>query len=483
MLCPTDHQGIRKLKPGVHQCWRWVALFVAFGLIGAGCSEPSVTPDLTDTSTATFRSLADLTALKIIVKRLRGDDIRNVQEDEFIDIQVDDLIAVEEAGRGLLRFPDDLAVEIFRTTELQISDVKLDSLGLNLVRLRLAFGTAYIQLNENARARVRLDTDFASIRADGTEFLLCHAPKIVTCLVTLKGEVEVEAQGQVVTARAGEAVYIFPDQPPQPAICADPEEVNQWMDRKRSTGEIEPLGALVGSWPQEPCPTESPDISTTSRALPSTEAMVKIEGGLYEVGWTQPDEFHIASIEIAVDAFWIDQYEVSNAQYEEFLGTSGNPLPMNWPGGSFPQGQEDHPVKGITWDDAAAYCSWANSRLPTEVEWEVAARGSGPDPPLYPWGSDSGAGGKVDDLSRTDTYEVGSVLFNKSPLDVFDMAGNVWEWVGDPYNPLPGGSKVLRGGRHGFLVDMAYRQVAEPDNERFVPFAGFRCAADEVSGE
>lgn len=300
------------MKPGVHHFWRGFALFVAFGLIAAGCNRPSETPDSTDTPNATPRSQADLTALNIIVKRLREDEVWNLQEEESVDIQMHDLIAVEEAGRGLLRFPDDLAVEIFRKSELQISDVKLDSLGLNLVRLRLAFGTAYTKLNENARARVRLDTDFASIRADGAEFLLCHAPEKVTCLVTLKGEVEVEAQGQVVTARAGEAVYIFPGQPPQPAICADPEELNQWMDRKRSTGEIRPLGALVGSWPQEPCPKASavstveffPPTDTPTPTLTSTP--------------TLPPGPHVRINQITIDSSrYIVEYETF--EYQEVL--------------------------------------------------------------------------------------------------------------------------------------------------------------------
>ena len=157
-----------------------------------------------------------------------------------------------------------------------------------------------------------------------------------------------------------------------------------------------------------------------------------------------------------------------------FLDETGSLPPVNWPG------EENHPVKGVTWNEAAAYCAWANKRLPTEAEWEVAARGPEPEPPLYPWSPDREAGGAVNDLPRTDTYAVGTKGFNQSPNGVYDMAGNVWEWVGEGYGPVANGAKLLRGGRHGLLKDMAYRQQADANDKSFVPIAGIRCAADHV---
>lgn len=89
----------------------------------------------------------------------------------------------------------------------------------------------------------------------------------------------------------------------------------------------------------------------------------------------------------------------------------------------------------------------------------------------------------MDELPLTDTYKVGTYLFNKSAFGVYDMAGNVWEWVGAPYSPVIGGVNVLRGGRYGLLRDMVYRLQVDPNNELYIRVAGFRCAAERVAGE
>lgn len=180
--------------------------------------------------------------------------------------------------------------------------------------------------------------------------------------------------------------------------------------------------------------------------------------------------------QITLPAYWIDQYEVTNTQYEAFVNESGHAPPAVWPG------EANKPVAGITYSDADAYCAWAHKRLPSEAEWEVAARGPGPEPPLFPWGNDTQAGGLVYDLPLDTTYPVGSFSFNQSPFGVFDMAGNLWEWVGEPYAPVTQYYQVLRGGRFGFLQDMAHREQVQPNDERFVSVAGFRCAADQVEG-
>jgi formylglycine-generating enzyme required for sulfatase activity len=471
------------MKQQLHRCARWLAVLLLPVLAGTGCAAISAA-DTTSSQATVSPTQADLTALETVVERLRAGNSLAIQQDDTVDIQANDRIAVDESGRGLLRFNQDrLLIEIFRDTELQVSEAQLDPEGFIFVRLSQTFGTTRAELNTLADARLKLETEYATITApDGdTELLVCHA-KAVTCIAALEGTAEVEALGEVVTVNAGEATYVFPGEPPRPALCSNEGELTQWIEDKRDGEEVPPLGKVVSGWPQEPCQTQAPPASTTitpsaSPSLPLADGMVSIEGGRYEVGAPEADDYHTGVQEIELAGFWIDEHEVTNAQYQAFLDATGNTPPVNWPG------EANHPVKGVSWDEASAYCAWANKRLPTEAEWEAAARGSGPEPPLYPWGPDPSADGQAYDLPLGDTYEVGSQPFNRSPLGVYDMAGNVWEWVGEPYGPVPDGNKIVRGGRYGLLRDMAYRQASEPNNQRFVAVAGIRCAADQVQGD
>jgi iron(II)-dependent oxidoreductase len=203
--------------------------------------------------------------------------------------------------------------------------------------------------------------------------------------------------------------------------------------------------------------------------------MVSITAGSYEVGTTTfTDEYHLAPTTVELGNFWIDQYQTTNAEYAQYLAATGAPEPIVWPG------EPDHPVTGVTWDQALAYCTWMKKRLPTESEWEAAGRGPGADPQPYPWGNDAAAEGQSLNLPDQTTYAVGSQSFNESPFGVFDMVGNIWEWVGEPYANGQEGSQVLRGGRYGLLLDLSYRLAVPPGDTRYLKYAGFRCAADEV---
>lgn len=221
--------------------------------------------------------------------------------------------------------------------------------------------------------------------------------------------------------------------------------------------------------------TPSPISTSPSDAvgLPGSEGMVEIPSDTYEVGSTQEDRYHNPPTNVSLDSFWIDQYQTTNAQYQQYLGeTGGQPAEIS--------GEADQPVRGVTWDQALAYCNWARKRLPTEAEWEAAGRGPGASPRLYPWGNDPTDGGKTFNLPDQDTYAVGTQAFNESPFGVFDMVGNVWEWTGEPYASVEDGYKILRGGRFGLPQDLAYRLAVTSNDTRYVRFAGFRCAADHV---
>ncbi len=208
--------------------------------------------------------------------------------------------------------------------------------------------------------------------------------------------------------------------------------------------------------------------------LPPATGMVRINGGNYTVGLDPADSEHAPAQRVDLADFWIDRYEVTNGQYADFLAATGAAAPADWPDGAIPADQANHPVKGVTWAQAVAFCEWANKRLPTEAEWEVAARGA--DSRLYPWGDDP----RAVELPRNGTYEVGGKPTNQTPSGVFDLAGNVWEWVGEPYAPVESGQRVLRGGANGFIKDMAYRLPGDPTVPTMVATAGIRCAASQV---
>ena len=212
-----------------------------------------------------------------------------------------------------------------------------------------------------------------------------------------------------------------------------------------------------------------------SSELPASEGMVEVSANTYEVGISPADKYHEAARTLQLAHFWIDRYPITNAQYGQYVSETGSAPPAIWPA------EADHPVRGVTWEQAVDYCAWMNKRLPTEAEWEASGRGPGAAPQLYPWGNDPSADGQALRLPDQNTYAVGSQSFNQSPFGVFDMVGNIWEWVDEPYSSERGNIRVLRGGRFGLPVnDLAYRLTTEPGDTHYVQYAGFRCAAAEV---
>lgn len=191
--------------------------------------------------------------------------------------------------------------------------------------------------------------------------------------------------------------------------------------------------------------------------------------------------------------YFMDKYEVTNAAYKTFVDdTVSRPL-KNWPDGRIPDGRENYPVTGINWHEAERFCWWSGKRLPTEAEWEKAARGT--DGRDYPWGNEF-------DATRANTGEtgtggltpVGRFETGRSPYGVYDMAGNVWEFTSDWYKPYPGSDsmsetfgekfKVIRGNSWGgmghysipYFYRTAFRFYTDPKGT--FPDTGFRCAKD-----
>lgn len=190
--------------------------------------------------------------------------------------------------------------------------------------------------------------------------------------------------------------------------------------------------------------------------------------------------------------YYIDKYEVTNAKYKEFVDATGRKAPAGWAAG-FPQDQADHPVTHVTWHDAEAFCKWKKMRLPSEAEWEKAARGT--DARTFPWGNDFDHK-KVNTMGEYGgTVRVGLLQDGASPFGAYEMAGNVQEWVQDWYQPYPGNTfkdpdygeqfKVVRGGGWGGMghytlqvyVRTAFRNMAKPDT--YYNDVGFRCAWSE----
>ena len=235
-------------------------------------------------------------------------------------------------------------------------------------------------------------------------------------------------------------------------------------------------GAPTSDETQSPANTDVPISAATSGvpALPSAEGMIEIPSGTYEVGVPNPsDEYHSDVLNILITEFWVDKYQTTNTDFQQFVEETGSsPAEIS--------GAENQPVRGITWDQAFAYCSWKNKRLLIEAEWEAAGRGPGANPQLYPWGNDVTAGGQTLDMPDQDTYPIGTQPFNESIFGVSDMVGNVWEWVDKPYDTVPDGYKILRGGRFGNPQDLAYRLPVTPNDPIYVKYAGFRCAADNA---
>jgi len=197
---------------------------------------------------------------------------------------------------------------------------------------------------------------------------------------------------------------------------------------------------------------------------------------------------------VQLAAFWIGKYEVTREQYEQFVKATGHTLPRHWKNKLL--SMPNAPVIGVSWEDAVAFAEWAGGRLPTEAEWEYAARGG--TSRRYPWGDEDPDPVRAVfhlDVGFGGTKAVGGAKEGASPFGALDMAGNVFEWCADWYNeryyaaspaenprgPATGEQRVVRGGAWISLPD-ACRAAARA---KFPPVSkstlvGIRLAKDTL---
>lgn len=268
-------------------------------------------------------------------------------------------------------------------------------------------------------------------------------------------------------------------------------------------------------------PTNTPEPTSVPNQIENSETnitqlreidnmpMVEIPAGEVWIGCDETNNAGFSCLadelplhQVYLEPFFIDKYEVTNAQYALCVleGACAEPYYQHSATRqayySDPD-YADYPRVSVSWFEASDYCEWAGGRLPTEAEWVRAARGD--DKRVYPWGNDTPDCGKANTLDEStgnlclgDTAAVGSFPEGASPFGVMDLAGNVWEWTGDwyhedyysnspeinPQGPEQGGTKILHGGGFDYgwkLTRIAYTTDHAP-GEHKIGF-GFRCVS------
>jgi formylglycine-generating enzyme required for sulfatase activity/tRNA A-37 threonylcarbamoyl transferase component Bud32 len=204
------------------------------------------------------------------------------------------------------------------------------------------------------------------------------------------------------------------------------------------------------------------------RSVVMRHNMVLVPGGPFVYGEMKRGLFGRGE-KLEVPAFWIDRYPVTNEEYKRFLEETGRKCPAHWWRDAFEEGEEKYPVVNVTFYDASAYAEWAGKRLPTELEWEKAARGT--DSRLYPWGpkwdeSRCNVGGKLMPVNK---YPRGA-----SPYGLMDMFGNCWEWCVIRHSPRSI-QQIVRGGPRSDIT-VCTRVTTSCAN--CANNIGFRCVAD-----
>ncbi len=226
--------------------------------------------------------------------------------------------------------------------------------------------------------------------------------------------------------------------------------------------------------------------------------MVLIPAGEFVMGSEKGDEDEAPTHRVHLSAFYIDKFEVTNGRFAKYVDAIQSEPPWGFSDKETPVIHADRPVRWVNWMDAMGYCLWIGKRLPTEAEWEKAARGT--DERVYPWGNDPptsvhAAYGLKEGGAETVSI-IGDHQKGQSPYGVQDLAGNLYEWVMDwyaddfyahfinspainPRGPSEGTAKVQRGGSYinaPYRLRSSFRTKGDPIEQD--PNVGFRCAQD-----
>ena len=273
-----------------------------------------------------------------------------------------------------------------------------------------------------------------------------------------------------------------------PTLTAEPQPTATPTEIPSVTPTAEPTLTLG--------PTLSPTPLAKEMVDPKGVSMVLVPAGKFSMGSNEGDLNEKPVHLVYLDTYYIDKFEVTNARYRACVQTGICQAPLQ--ATSFVRADyydsaryDNFPVIYVNWEMAKTYCEWRGARLPTEAEWEKAARGT--DRRVYPWGNEPSETHANYNQSVGDTIAVGSYQNGRSPYGAYDMAGNVWEWVADwyqdnyyaslgenasnPQGPASGQEKVLRGGSFyygDYIIRSANRGWNDPTGVG--SGFGFRCA-------
>ena len=253
----------------------------------------------------------------------------------------------------------------------------------------------------------------------------------------------------------------------------------------------EPPTAALQPPPQQP--TAVPALRPGSTQVSDKDGMtlLYVPAGEFTMGSNDGEANEKPPHQVYLDAFWIDQTEVTNAMYTKCVKAGACQAPS--PTTSYTRDSyygmtqfDNYPMLYVDWNDATAYCQWVGGDLPTEAQWEKAARGD--DQRTYPWGNDAPTASRLNFNDNVgDTTEVGKYPSGASFYGALDMAGNVWEWVRDwygsypsspqrnPTGPSSGEYRVLRGGSWNNDASIVRASLRRNSPGYRVNYFGFRC--------